>query len=74
MVECIVNALTEGSISIIKDKYRKDWKTSIENDDIITMHQIVENSMLYLVRQLASLTKVMPNNGSEIYQETVYQY
>jgi hypothetical protein len=32
MVEYIVNALTEGSISIIKDKYRRDWMTSIETD------------------------------------------
>jgi hypothetical protein len=43
MVEYIVNALTEGSISIIKDKYRKDWMTLIENDDIIAMLLIVEN-------------------------------
>ena len=44
MVDYIVNALTEGSTSIIKDKYRKDWITSIENDDINSMLLIVENS------------------------------
>ena len=44
MVEYIVNALTEGSISIIKDKYRRDWMTSIETDDIIVMLLIVEKS------------------------------
>ena len=44
MVEYIVNALTEGSTSIFKDKYRKDWITSIENDDINSMLLIVENS------------------------------
>ncbi len=37
MVEYIVNASTECSIRINKDKYRKDWMTSIENDDIIAM-------------------------------------
>jgi len=37
MVEYIVNALTEGSISIIKVKYRKERMTSIENDDIISI-------------------------------------
>jgi hypothetical protein len=44
MVKYIVNALTEGSISIIKNKNRKDWMTSIENDDIIAMLLIVEKS------------------------------
>ena len=44
MVEYIVNALNEGSISIIKDKYRRDWMTSIETDDIIAMLLIVEKS------------------------------